>query len=169
MPAPDEWMPLGTLTAPWGIRGEIKIRLDADPAIARQVKTVYLGPERRPVAVRGWHQRGRFHTIAFDGIDSVNAAEALRNLSVAIPRADAPALPEGHFFVDQVVGLRAVTTGGREIGRITEVIATGANDVYVVRGPQGEVLIPAIRDVVVEIDVANGLLRVEPMPGLLDE
>lgn len=162
-------MPLGTLTAPWGIRGEIKVRLDADPEVAHQLKKVYLGPERRLMAVRAWHRRGRFHTIKLDGIDSVNAAEGLRNLTVAIPRSDAPALPAGHFFVDEVVGLRAVTTAGREIGRVTEVITTGANDVYVVRGPQGEVLIPAIRDVVVEIDVANGLLRIEPMPGLLDQ
>jgi len=61
-----------------------------------------------------------------------------------------------------------VTSGGRDVGRVADVLATGANDVYVVRGDSGEVLIPAIRDVVLEINPADGLIRIEPLPGLLD-
>jgi len=170
MPPPrGDWLAVGTLTAPWGLRGEIKIRLDADLAQVQGIKQIYVGDERRPFDVKGLFRRGRFYTLRLDGVDSVDAAEALRDRSVGLPRAEAPPLPAGTFYVEDVLGLRAVTTDGRELGAVTDVIATGANDVYVVRGPAGEVLVPAIRDVVVEIDPAAGIVRIEPMPGLLPE
>jgi 16S rRNA processing protein RimM len=97
----------------------------------------------------------------------MTAAETVRDVDVLIPSSEAPPLAEGEFFVADVVGLRAVTTSGRALGIVAEVISTGANDVYVVRGDAGEVLIPAIRDVVTSIDPAAGVLRIEPLPGLL--
>lgn len=168
-PARDGWLRLGTLTAPWGVRGEIKVRLDADPAYVRRVARVYLGAERRAVTLHGLYQRGRAYTLKLAGVNSIEEAQTLRDLEVAVPRAEAPPLPEGHFFVDDVVGLRAVTTAGRELGTVVDVLITGANDVYVVRGEAGEILIPAIGEVVVDIDPEAGLLRVEPMPGLLPD
>ena len=102
------------------------------------------------------------------GIDSVSAAEELRGLEVFLPRAEAPPLPQGHFFVQEVLGLRVRTTGGRDLGRVAEVLRTGANDVYVARGAAGEVLIPAIRAVVLSIDPVAGEIIIEPMPGLLE-
>ncbi len=170
MPQPrGEWLEVGTLTAPWGLRGEVKIRLDADPAQIKGITQVYVGDERRPVAVKGLFRRGRFYTLRLEGVDTVDAAEALRGLPVGLPRAEAAPLPAGTFYVEDVLGLRAVTTDGRELGAVADVIATGANDVYVVRGPAGEILVPAIRDVVVAIDPAAGIVRIEPMPGLLPE
>lgn len=165
----DDWLRLGALTAPWGVHGEIKIRLDADVEVMRRVKRAYLGDERRAVDVVGVYQRGRLHSVKLRGIDSIEAAETLRDAVLWLPRSEAPALPPGHLYVDDVLGLRAVTTDGHELGEVVDVMTNAANDVYVVRGPAGEVLIPAIRDVVVELDPAAGLLRVEPMPGLLEE
>ena len=169
MAGADDWLQIGTLTAPWGLRGEIKIKLDVDPPYAREIKRAYLGAERRPVNLHGFFRRGRFYTVRLDGIDTIEAAEPLRDLVVTLPRAEAPPLPAGSFYVKDVLGLRAVTTDGRELGLVADVISTGANDVYVVRGPAGEALIPAIRDVVVELDPAAGLMRIEPMAGLLPE
>ncbi len=164
-----DWLEIGALTAPWGLRGELKIRLDADPTYVRGITQVYLGPERRPIGLSGLFRRGRFYTVRLAGVDTIEDAELLRDLEVGLPRAEAPPLPAGAYYVRDVLGLRAITTDGRELGAIADVITTGANDVYVVHGPAGEVLIPAIRDVVVELDPAAGLVRVEPMPGLLDE
>lgn len=161
------WLRLGVLTAPWGVRGEVKVHLDADPAYAGRLKHAYLGRERRPIDLAGVMRRGKAYTVKLSGVDSIEAAEALRGLELSIPRSEAPPLPDGHFFVEDVMGLRAVTTDGRDLGVVVEVIATAANDVYVVRGAAGDVLIPAIRDVVVSLDPSAGLLRIEPIPGLL--
>jgi 16S rRNA processing protein RimM len=155
------------LTAPWGTRGEVKVRPDVAPAYLERIVRVYLGPEQRPIDLLGVVRRGRAYTLKLRGIDTMTAAETLRGVEVVIPRSEAPPLAEGEFFVADVVGLRAVTTTGRALGTVAEVLSTGANDVYVVRGDAGEVLIPAIRDVVTSIDPAAGVLRVEPIPGLL--
>ena len=168
-PAGEEWLRLGVLTAPWGTRGEVKVRLDVEPAYLERIARVYLGPEHRAIDLLGVFRRGRAYTLQLRGIETMTAAETLRDVDVVIPRAEAPPLVEGEFFVADVVGLRAVTTTGRALGTVVEVISTGANDVYVVRGDAGEVLIPAIRDVVTSIDPAAGVLQVEPMPGLLPD
>jgi 16S rRNA processing protein RimM len=168
-PAGEEWLRLGVLTAPWGTRGEVKVRLDVEPAYLARIARVYLGPEHRAIDLLGVFRRGRAYTLQLRGIDTMTAAETLRDVDVVIPRAEAPPLAEGEFFVADVVGLRAVTTSGRALGTVVEVLSTGANDVYVVRGDADEVLIPAIRDVVTSIDPAAGVLEVEPLPGLLPD
>ena len=168
-PAGEEWLRLGVLTAPWGTRGEVKVRLDVEPAYLARIARVYLGPEHRAIDLLGVFRRGRAYTLQLRGIETMTAAETLRDIDVVIPRSEAPSLAEGEFFVTDVVGLRAVTTTGRALGTVAEVLSTGANDVYVVRGDAGEVLIPAIRDVVTSIDPAAGVLQVEPMPGLLPD
>ena len=167
--ARDDWLRLGVLTAPWGTRGEVKVRLDVEPAYLERIARVYLGPEHRAIDLLGVFRRGRAYTLQLRGIETMTAAETLRDVDVVIPRAEAPPLAEGEFFVADVVGLRVVTTGGRALGTVAEVLSTGANDVYVVRGDAGEVLIPAIRDVVTSIDPAAGVLHVEPLPGLLPD
>ena len=167
--ARDDWLRLGVLTAPWGTRGEVKVRLDVEPAYLERIARVYLGPEHRAIDLLGVFRRGRAYTLQLRGIETMTTAETLRDVDVAIPLAEAPPLAEGEFFVADVVGLRAVTTTGRALGTVVEVLSTGANDVYVVRGDAGEVLIPAIRDVVTSIDPAAGLLQVEPMLGLLPD
>ncbi len=164
----QDWLPLGVLTAPWGLRGDLKLHLVADLDLARRIKRIYVGRDRRPYDLAGVNRRGKAYTVKLAGIDSVEAAETLRGAEIGLPRAEAPPLPQGHYFVDQLIGLRVVTSGGRDVGRVADVLATGANDVYVVRGDSGEVLIPAIRDVVLEINPADGLIRIEPLPGLLD-
>jgi 16S rRNA processing protein RimM len=167
--ARDDWLRLGVLTVPWGTRGEVKVRLGVEPAYLARIARVYLGPEHRAIDLLGVFRRGRAYTLQLRGIETMTAAETLRDVDVVIPRAEAPPLAEGEFFVADVVGLRAVTTTGRALGTVVEVLSTGANDVYVVRGDAGEVLIPAIRDVVTSIDPAAGLLQVKPMPGLLPD
>jgi 16S rRNA processing protein RimM len=167
--AREDWLRLGVLTAPWGTRGEVKVRPDVAPAYLERIARVYLGPEQRPIDLLGVARRGRAYTLKLRGIDTMTAAETLRGVEVLIPRSEAPPLAEGEFYVADIVGLRAVTTTGRALGTVAEVLSTGANDVYVVRGDAGEVLIPAIRDVVTSIDPAVGVLQVEPIPGLLPD
>lgn len=168
-PAPDDWLQLGVLTAPWGIRGEIKMQLDADPDVVSRVTRVYAGAERRAMDVERLARRGRFYTLKLRGIDTVDSADALRAATVSIPRSKAPPLPAGRYYVTEILGLEAVTTNGRILGPVVDVLTTGANDVYVVRGARSEILIPAIREVIVALDPPAGILQIEPIPGLLDD
>lgn len=103
--------------------------------------------------------------MRFEGIADRTAAEALAGGLLYIREADLPDLPEGRYYVHQIVGLRAITVDGRDLGQISEVLETGANDVYVT--PAG--LIPATAEVVKEIDLQAKTMRIAPLPGMLDE
>ena len=88
---------------------------------------------------------------------------------VQISIEDAAPLEEGEYYHFQVIGVEVEMESGERLGRVTEVLETGANDVYVVRGPRGEVLIPAIESVVRVLDLEAGRMVVSPLPGMLDE
>jgi 16S rRNA processing protein RimM len=92
----------------------------------------------------------------------------LRNALIEIVGADLPLLRENEFYHVQIIGLTVITSEGREIGRVIGIMETGSNDVYIVRGQGKEYLIPAIRDVISNIDLAAGTITITPMEGLLD-
>ena len=100
------------------------------------------------------------------GVNSAEAAAALRGALLYVPTEQA-VRPRGQHFWHEIEGLRVETEDGRGLGIVTEVMRTGANDVYVVDGAGGELLIPAIADVVREIDVRAGRIVVRLLPGLL--
>jgi 16S rRNA processing protein RimM len=103
--------------------------------------------------------------VRFEGIEDRTAAEGLKGAGMFIREADLPALPEGRYYVHQIVGLRAVTVGGRDLGPVTEVLPTGANDVYVTAAG----LLPATDEVIKQIDLQAGTMLVDPLPGMIDE
>lgn len=104
--------------------------------------------------------------LKLSGVRTRAAARALTGAEVTVPAADAPVLPEGEYYYFQLMGLRVVTEEGEELGRIREVIVTGSNDVYAVSGPTGEVLVPALGQVVLGVDLALGEMRVRLMEGM---
>jgi len=155
---------------PHGVRGELRVEILTDyPERLPSHRILYIGPEPTPYQVEGV----RFHRgaalIKLAGCDDRNAAEELRGQWVQISIEAAVPLEEGEYYHFQVVGVEVVTTEGEPLGRVAEVIETGANDVYVVHGPRGEVLIPAIEDVVRELDLEARRMIVEILPGLLEE
>lgn len=105
--------------------------------------------------------------IKLKGIDTREAAVAQRYVYLYVPESEAVELPPGEYFVHQIVGLQVHTTAGEHLGTVEEVLSTGANDVYVVPGPRGEVLIPALKTVIRTVDLTAGQLIVELPPGLL--
>ncbi len=106
--------------------------------------------------------------LSFQGIDDRDEAALLRNSVIAIPKNMLPALPEGEYLVDDVQGITVRTTAGTVVGVIEEVLTTGSNDVYVVRDRGREYLIPAIRDVIKQIDIKGRTMTIDPMDGLLE-
>jgi len=158
---------VGRVLRPHGIRGEVRVALDTDqPERLASPLTVYLGPDSLPYAIERARLAGGDVLLKLAGCDTRAAAEALRGLDVSIRADEATPLGPGEFYVHQVVGLSVWTAEGERLGRVVEVLETGANDVYVVHGPSGEILIPAIRDVVLEINPAAGRMVVRLLEGL---
>ena len=104
--------------------------------------------------------------LKFQGVDSSVAARELVGESVTVSQISAPGLPEGEYFHYQIIGMRVLTQEGEYLGQVQEILRTGSNDVYVVSGESGEVLIPALVDVIREVQVTQGLMVVKLPEGL---
>jgi 16S rRNA processing protein RimM len=179
--APSEplFLAVGRVLRPHGLRGEIRVEIHTDyPERFALYKEVYLAPTRPQegllIASEGvvYPLEGhRFHQgavlLKLGGIDDRMQAESLRELWVWIPPKDAVPLQEGEFLLHQLMYMRVVTAEGEFLGEIAEMIETGANLVYVVRGPRGEILVPDIDEVVLDIDVEAGQMTVQLIQGLV--
>ncbi len=158
---------IGVVVRPFGIRGEVLVDiLTHDLAHLSPGRTVYVGGEPRVIEGCRFHQ-GRA-IIRLAGIGGRHQAEGLRSLYLEVPEGELPPLEEGEYYYYQLVGLQVRTTSGAELGHVVEVMATGGDyQVLVVRGPAGEVLVPAVDEFVRAVDLNRGLLVVEEVPGLL--
>ncbi|MXY79635.1 MAG: 16S rRNA processing protein RimM [Chloroflexi bacterium] len=167
-PAPqprDGFRAVGRVERPWGLRGEIKVLPLTDyPERFAPGARVFVGGADRRVRHSRWH-KGRVF-VALDGVDRVEAAEALRGTLLEIPEDETPAFAEGEYYIDQIEGCEVVSLGGEPLGRVTEVLRPGANDVYVVRGAaRRELLIPALRRTVVAVDLEARRITVDLSSG----
>jgi 16S rRNA processing protein RimM len=160
------WLYVGRITAPFGVAGEVRAIIDTEFPDRLTERPLFVGPEHRPLAVEGARPHGREVLVKFAGVDSVAAADALRGQELFIATADATPLPAGRYYIHQVVGLEVWTVGGERYGEVAEVLSRPANDVYVVHHAGKEVLVPAIADVVKEIDIAARRMVIEVIPGL---
>lgn len=160
---------IGNIVRPHGIRGEVVIEVMTDfPERFATPTSFYVGDasqaDKRPVASARWHQ-GRV-LLRFEGCNDRDQAETLRNQYVLVPLSEAKSLPEDTYYPHQLIGLHVVTTQGEDAGKITDVLFLAANDIYVVDGPRGQILLPAIAEVIREIDVEHGRVVVNVIPGL---
>lgn len=167
---PEGYIAIGQITSVFGVRGEVKVTLHTDyPERFLEHPVIYLGPDVRPVQVMDARPHQGAMLVRFEGATDRSAAEALRGLWIQIPEADVTPLQEGEQYIFRLIGLRVRTTEGRDLGVIAEVLATGANDVFVVQNEAGEeTLIPYISDVIASEQVELGEIVVHPVPGLLD-
>lgn len=171
---PDGYIAVGHIVGVHGLRGEIKMELYTDfPERFVPGETLLLGADLAEIEIVGVRPHKQNLLVHFDGVTDRTAAESLRNLWLFVPEADAAELEEGVYWIHDIIGLRVVEETGNALGVITDVLATGANDVYVVRrnagqSPAQEVLLPAIPDVVRAVDLAQGVMTVHLLPGLLE-
>jgi 16S rRNA processing protein RimM len=164
-----DFITIALVIAPWGLRGEVKLHLETDfPERFHRLKTVYLGPKREPFEFDGFRQHGAHYLLKLKGCDNPETARNLNGLEVQIPGDEAMPLPPGRFYEYQIEGLTVSTEEGERLGVLDEVLFTGGNSVYVVRGAKGEVLIPVLPDVVMHVDVEAGQMIVRLPPGLVD-
>jgi 16S rRNA processing protein RimM len=159
---------VGQINSPWGLRGHVKVTpLTSNPERLQPGAVVLVDGQRREIVdVRS--PKG-YPCIQFEGVRDMHTAEQLRGTIIEIDEDDLPSLPEGTHYIHDLVGLRVVANG-EELGTLVEVLHTGANDVYLVRRDgRRDALIPAIPDVIREIDIEAGQMVIEPLPGLLDD
>jgi len=165
--APPELLAVGRVLRPHGVRGELLLEVLTDlPEHLEAVKTVYLGDTAEPHALEHVRfHRGRLLIQLADCPDR-NAAEAFRGELVQIRMDAAAPPPPGSYYYHQIIGLQVVTEEGEPLGEVVEILETGANDVYVVQGASGEILLPALRSVIRGIDLDAGRMTVRLMEGL---
>jgi len=159
-------MTIGQILAPWGIKGKLKVRVVTDfPQRFAPSSKIYIN--RQPITIDSaeWHKDKVI--IKLNQIDTVEAAQKLRGQPVEIHHSQVYPLPEGQYYHFQLIGLEVWTTRGELLGNITEILTAESNDNYVVSGAKGEILIPAIEDVVKSIDLDSGRITIEPIEGLL--
>jgi len=161
-----ELITIGQILAPWGVKGKLKVEVVTDfPKRFSPRSTIYIN--RQPVTIDSveWHKGKAI--IKLNTVDSIEEAQKLRGQPVEIPHSQLYSLPEGQYYHFQLIGLEVWTTQGELLGNITEILTAESNDNYVVRGAKGEILIPAIDDVVESIDLNKGHMVIEPIEGLL--
>ncbi len=161
----------GQIVGTHGVRGEMRVQPWCDsPGVLASLSTLYLDD----TGARSVKIQARVHKnlalVKMDGVETVTAAEAMRGRILYLNRNDVQLEPGRHFIRD-LIGLRIVDADtGETYGELTDVSATGANDVYHMKDRAGrEILIPAIPQVIIQIDVDGGVIRLRPMPGLLDD
>lgn len=165
----DECIAVGQVMGAFGPRGDVRVQPFSDqPGRFQKIKRVFIGPELLPARILGRGVHGLGVTLRLDVVTTREHAKRLFGTMLYVPEAEAVKLPPGEYFVHQLIGSMVVTDTGDDLGRIAEILRTGSNDVYVVRGARGEVLIPSIPDVVRDVDVDGRTVTVTVMPGLLD-
>lgn len=157
---------------PHGVRGEASARLaglEADELtkLPRLELRTAKG-EVRPARIRHLRPKRGGWILALEGVEDRDAAAELRGAVLLAPREDLPEPAADEWYVSDLVGLAVATDDGRELGRLEEVLRLPAHDVYVVRGARGEILLPAIADVVLSVDGEAGRMTVHLLPGLED-
>jgi 16S rRNA processing protein RimM len=161
----------GLIRRPHGVGGEALVEIYTDfPERLQAKRVVYAGERHAPLTIRS----SRFHNdgllLAFEGITTPEQIGLYRNQILYVTTTGRQALPEGEFYYDQLLGVNVEDEVGRSLGQLTEILQTGANDVYVVANPTGhEMLLPAIAEVILAVDLEHRLIRVHLLPGLVDE
>ena len=169
----NPWVVVGKVVSPRGVRGELKVApLLDDPDFFSSFERVLVDRSehgRVQLKVLEARQHDGMVLLLLDGIGSRNEAEAYRGADILVATSELPEPGEGRHYYYELEWLEVITNSGELLGVLDHIMETGSNDVYVVRGAGGrEILIPAIRDVVVEIDPGRGRIVVEPMEGMLD-
>lgn len=169
----EDFFQVGIITATHGIGGEVKVYPTTDdPKRFRRLKEVLLdtGKERKTLEIQGVKFFKQFVILKFRGLDSINDVERFRKCSLLVPRENAVRLARDEYFIADLEGLQVRDEDGTPIGVLNSVLETGANDVYVIGLYDGrELLLPAIKQCVLEVNVETGYIRIHILEGLLDE
>ena len=163
---------IGVITQTHGIKGEVKVFPTTDDVkrFKRLEKvTIDSGKKRFEAEIESIKFFKQFVILKFKGFDTIEDIQPYKQAKLLVDREHAVRLRKDEYFVADLIGTKVVSDEGTELGVMTDVIETGANDVYVVKNSEGEeILFPAIKDCVKEVDLENGVITLHVMDGLLD-
>ena len=166
----EDLLQVGVITSTHGVRGEVKVfPTTDDPARFKKLKNVVLdtGKEMIDLEVAGVKFFKNMVIVKFKGIDNINDVEKYRQKSLYVTRENAVKLKKNEYFIADLIGLAAKSDDGEDLGILSDVLQTGANDVYVLsKEGSDDILLPAIRECVKEVDLDNGEITVHLLPGL---
>ena len=167
----EKQLQVGVISSTHGVRGEVKVFPTTDDVTRfTQLKKVYLetGREMLPLEIQNVKFFKQFAILKFKGIDNINDIEKYRGKSLMIDREDAVDLDEDEYFIADMIGMKVCTEDGSEFGTLKDVMETGANDVYIIDSLEhGEVLIPAIRECILDVDMDEERMTIHLMEGLV--
>lgn len=160
---------VATIGSPFGLDGWVHLRLATDViSLLEPGRSIFVGDNREQRRIDGFVARPK-PRLLLSGCHSRDAARALTGATLFVDQAEAATHLEGQYFWYQIEGLEVQTVDGEPLGKVVGLVETGANHVYEVRGPAGEILIPVINDVIRQIDLAAGAMIVSLPAGLRTE
>lgn len=167
----EQLLQVGVITQTHGVRGEVKVFPTTDDAARfKKLKHVMLdtGKETLPLEIESVKFFKQFVILKFKGFDNINDIERYKRCPLLIERENAVPLEEGEYFIADMIGMKVITDEGENFGILKDVMETGANDVYVIEHPsEGEVLIPAIKECILDVDIENRQMKIHVMNGLI--
>ena len=167
----EEFLQVGAIANTHGIAGEVKVfPTTDDPERFKTLKHVLLdtGREKKPLEIQGVKFFKQFVILKFKGIDNINDIEKYKGRDLWIPREEAQELDEDEYYIADLLGMKVLLEDGSEFGTLKNVMETGANDVYIVDSVEhGEVLLPAIKECILDVDIETNTMTVHLMKGLL--
>lgn len=163
---------VGVITTTHGVRGEVKVfPTTDDPRRFKRLKEVILdtGREQIVLEIEGVKFFKQFVILKFKGIDSINDVEKYRQKSLFVTRANAVPLRRNEYYIADLIDLKVLDENDQELGKLKDVMETGANDVYIIEMTDGqELLLPAIKQCILDVNVEEGYMKVHILDGLLD-
>lgn len=167
----EQMFQVGVISSTHGVRGEVKVYPTTDDVKRfKKLKEVILdtGREQKLLEIETVKFFKQFVILKFKGIDSINDIEKYKGKSLLVDREHAVKLKKDEYFIADMIGMRVVTEDGQAFGTLKEVIETGANDVYIIDTKEhGEVLVPAIKQCILDVDIENSTMRIHLLEGLV--
>ena len=162
---------VGVISSTHGVRGEVKVFPTTDDMKRfKKLKEVILdtGREKKTLEIESVKFFKQLVILKFRGIDNINDIENYKVKSLFVDREHAVRLRKDEYFIADMIGMRVTTDKGEDFGTLKEVIETGANDVYIIDTKEhGEVLVPAIKQCILDVDIEQGMMRIHLLEGLV--
>ena len=169
----EQLLQVGVITQTHGVHGEVKVfPTTDDPERFLDLEYVILdaGKEKKKLEIQSVKFFKQFVILKFKGINNINDIEKYKRCPLLVDRENAVELEEDEYFIADMIGMSVVTEDGEIFGTLKDVIETGANDVYIINSKKhGEVLIPAIKECILDVNVQEGKMLIRLMDGLIDE
>ena len=164
-----DYFQIGKIINTHGLKGHVKVMpLTDDNKRYEKLKKIHLeGTDKELEIEKVWYNKG-FVMLKFKGYDNIDDVISFKDKFILIHKSDAVQLPEDSYFIHDIIGLEVYTVNDIKLGKITNVLQPGANDVYVVKNEKKEYLIPAVKDIVKKIDLSEKKIIIDPIEGMIE-